>query len=144
MPLSVSPFTHSQSALFLVSNVPLYLWPRPLKNVWFYVSSVSNSAIFNFECVPGQAGIPGNKHADSFPKAGASLATAVVPCSSSSAIAKTRYIQYHKWRSHISTFLLPSQLSHSYSSLLELVLSHPISFELSAFASKVKASYNCR
>ena len=61
----------------------------------------------------------------------------------SPANAKKRYIQYHKWRRHISTFPFPSQPSHSYSFPEELVLSCPISFELSAFPSMVKAIYYC-
>ena len=38
--------------------------------------------------VPGHAGIVGNKHADSLCKAGTSLATAVVPCSSPQLLPK--------------------------------------------------------
>ena len=56
---------------------------------------------------------------------------------------QTCYTQYHKWRCHFSTFPLPSQLSRFNSLSGELVLSLPTCFELSAFASMVKAFYYC-
>ena len=61
----------------------------------------------------------------------------------SPAIAKTLYNQYHKSRYHISIF--PSHLNCSAPTVspLELVLSRSVCFELSAFAAKIKAFYNC-
>ena len=43
----------------------------------FHVSSLSNSAILNFQWVPGHAGT-GTKHANSFSKTEASMPTATV------------------------------------------------------------------
>ena len=69
------------------------------------------------------------------------LRWSLVPLSS---YHQTRYNQYHKWRCHFSIFPLPSQLPRSYSLSGELVHSRFICFELSAFASMVKAFHYCR
>ena len=44
-----------------------------------FMSALSNSAILNFQWVLGHDGIPENEHADSLPKAVASLRAAIVP-----------------------------------------------------------------
>ena len=140
----MSPFTDSQLAVFLLSKAPLYLWPKPLKNVWFHVSSLSNSAILNFQFVPGYAGIPGiNKHADSLPKAGTSLATAIVHCSSLQLLPK--FVTYGVTNGDVTFSHFPSHLKCPIPTVspLELVLTRPICFELSAFACKAKDSYSC-
>ena len=142
LPLSVSLYTDSQLGVFQLSKAPLYLWPRPHYNFWFYISSLSNSAILNFQSVTGHAGIPENKHADSLLKAGASLPTAKVPCPSPRLLPKlvtpsitNRDVTFPHSSSHLNC-PVPTV------SPLELVLLHPICFELSAFAFNVKASYN--
>ena len=63
---------------FVLSKAPLYFWKDPSKMFWFHVSSLSCSAILNFLWIPGHARIPKNEHADSLPKAGTSLSTAMV------------------------------------------------------------------
>ena len=142
MLLSVSLFTDFQSALSLLSKASLHLWPRPLQNVWFHVSSLFDSAILNFQWVFGHAGIPGN--ADSLPKPGTSLATAMVPGSSPQLL--TKLVTPSVANGDVTFPHSPSHLNCPISTVtpLELVFSRPICFELSAVASKVKAFYSCR
>ena len=109
----------------------------------FHVSSLSNNAILNFQCVLGHAGILGNKHADSFRKTGASLTTSMVPCPSPQLLPK---LVTHSMTNGDVTF--PHSSSHfncfiATVFLEELFLSRPICFELSDLASKVIISYYC-
>ena len=133
----------SQSALSLLSKASLYLWPKPHKNVWFQVSLLSNSAILNFQWVPGQAGTPGNKHGDSLPKAGTSLVTAMVPGFSPQLFPK--FVTRCVTNGNITFPHSPSYFNCFIATVfpLELVLSRPTCFKLSAVASKVKVCYNC-
>ena len=139
------PITDSQSVLSLLSKAPSHLWPRPLWNVWFHVSSLSNSVVLTFQWVQGPSGIPGIKNADSLPKAEASLPSAMVrPLCLSPAITKlvtssitNEDLTFSQFLSHLNCFV-PTVYPG------DLVLSLPICFELSAFTSKVKAFYYCR
>ena len=68
------------------------------------------------------------------------------PLSLSPTIAKTRYTQYHKQRSHICTFLFHLNCVICTVSPEILIFSYPLCFELSAFAliaSMVITSYYC-
>ena len=101
-------------------------------------------AILNFQWVPGHAVIPGNKHADFLPKAGTSQPTAMVPCSSPQLLPK--FFTPSVTNREVAFQHSPSHLNYSIPTVspFELALSCPICFELSAFASKVKVSYNRR
>ena len=95
----------------------------------------------NLQWVPSHAGISGNKHADSLPKAGSSLATVILVLSELLPKLITHSVTngnvtFPHFASHLNC---PTPTVSS----LELVLSRPKCFELSAFASKVKASCNC-
>ena len=99
---------------------------------------------FRLQSFPGHAGSLGNNHADSLPKAGASPPTAMVPCPSPQLSPKLVTPGITN-----GDFTFPHSPSHFNGpvptvSPLELVLSRPTCFELSAFVPKVKASYNCR
>ena len=104
---------------------------------------------FHFKChfkplmVRSHTGIPGNKHADSLPKTESFLATAMVLCSSPKLLPKlvipsvtNKDVIFPHSPSHLNRVIITV-------SLLELFFSRPICLELSAFASKVKASYGC-
>ena len=126
---SVLFLTDSQSVLSILSSAPSYLLPESLRNVWSLASSFSNNTTSNFQWVLGYAGLPGNKNADLFAKAGASLPTDAIPCPLPPVIAKIYYFQYHNWGRHISHSYLNYQVPKV--SLEELLLSHPIRCELS-------------
>ena len=124
---------------------PLHLWPRPLENIWFNVFSLPNNTILNFQWVPGYAGVPGNTHADSLPKAGASL-----PCQLQwsfvplPAIAKTRYTRITN--GYVTFPHSPSHFNCPVILFLRRNWSFHVlhlCFKLSNFASMVKASYYC-
>ena len=106
--------------------------------------SLSNSVILNFQWVPGHVGTTGKKHADSLPKDKTFLATAMVPCSSTQLLPKL--VTSSVTNGDVTFPHSPSHLNCPISTVspLELVVSRSICFELSAFASKVQASYNCR
>ena len=127
--LSVFFLTDSQSALSILSTAPSYLLPESLWNVWSLAFSLSNNTTLYFQWVPGHTGLLGNVNADLLAKAGASLPFDTIPCPLPPVIAKIRYFQYHNWRRHISQSYLNHQVPKVSSE--ELLLSHPIRFELS-------------
>ena len=94
----------------------------------FVSSHFPNRAILTFQWVPGHAGTLGNKHADSLPKAGTYLPTAMVPCSSPLLLAKlvtprvtNGSVTFPHFSSHLNC-PIPTV------SVLKLVLSRPIFF----------------
>ena len=91
----------------------------------------------------GLAGILGNKHADSLSKAGNSLPTAMVSFSLPQLLQKV--VKPRVTNAAVTFPHFPSHLNCPIPTVspLVLVLSRPECFEISAFASKVKASYNC-
>ena len=121
--------TDSQSALSILSSAPSYLLPESLWNVWSLASSLSNNTTLSFLWVPGHAGLPGNKKADTLAKTGASLPSDAIPCLLPPIIAEVRYSQYPNWRRHISHSHLNFQVPEV--SLEELLLSRSIRCELS-------------
>ena len=126
---SVVFLTDSQSALSILSSALSYLLPESLWNVWSLASSLSNNTTLKSQWVPSHAGLPGNENANLLAKASASLPTDTFPCPLTPVIAKILYFQYHNMRRLISHSYLNYQVPKVSSE--ELLLSHPICYELS-------------
>ena len=110
LPLLVSHFTNSHNRLFRYFQKPPYIYGQDPSKVSGFMSPHVPTVLFQyFQCVPGNADIPENKHAVSLPKAAASQPTAMVPCPSLQhspnplhPVSKMETSHFHNFPSHLN------------------------------------------
>jgi len=144
MSLSIGPFsnlflTDSQSALTRLSSAPALLQPKSFWDIWDLSDSRSSRVVLSFQWVPGHAGRPGNKQADSLAKTGAILSVTHVPCPLALTITKIRHTHYSLWRQNLSHNSLFDQIPSVSSE--ELALPRLIRYKLSRLLPRPQPSF---
>jgi len=69
-----------RSALALLSSASAFLRPESFWDIWGFSDSLSSRVALGFRWVPGHAGLPSDRRADSLAGTGAALPVARVPC----------------------------------------------------------------